>query len=207
MNRLFRFALIAIMISAVIAFVSPVEETAHAQNAITCEGDLVIVGGPYTNPYATNLYWIGGDGPGLPTPKVMVGTSLYITWTVKGPGTWSNLVMYWQRGAGGGVSSYAFHAGCAEVVPGCDSGIYLPDTAVGGTITDNAAVFAFPDPTQITGTVLEVGKTFWMDGLDSTGMYRQVLVSCEWVWVEAAKTGPNYDEVWNGHPLPSHTVN
>ena len=93
---------------------------------------------------------------------------------------------------------------CAAMVAGCDVSVALPSTAVVGSITDNAAVYGAPG--VMSDVVLEMGKTFWMDGVDESGMYRKVLISCDWIWVEASKTGPNYDEVWNGTPLPGHTV-
>jgi hypothetical protein len=108
-------------------------------------------------------------------------------------------------GPGGFIVGDSLTYNCGvEALGGCQPSI--PSTAVVGEITDNAAVFSDPAPEAITNIVLTIGKTFWMGGLDESGVYRETLISCEWVWVEAAKTGPNFDKVWNGTPLPSYTV-
>ena len=50
------------------------------------------------------------------------------------------------------------------------------------------------------------GNTYLVAGQDSTETYYKVLISCEWVWVRKDTVGPNYDEVWNGKPLPTTIV-
>jgi hypothetical protein len=90
---------------------------------------------------------------------------------------------------------------------GCDAQVNIPPQAVVGRMLDNAP--AYWEPGQLITNppvVLEVGKTFWVAGQDASGMYRKVLISCQWVWVEINKIGPNYDEVWNGKPLPTTVV-
>ena len=93
-----------------------------------------------------------------------------------------------------------------DPVAGCDMRITLPDTAVVGAITDYAPVYWKPGAMTGPAIVLDPGKTYWMDGIDETGMYRHILIGCEWLWVETGDAGPNYDAVWNGTPLPAHTV-
>ncbi len=105
---------------------------------------------------------------------------------------------------GQGFADITWSCNAIMAVAGCTARVPIPSTAVVGEITQDAVVFW--QPGEGTDNVLTAGKTFWMDGVDSTGVYRKTLVSCEWVWVEAAKTGPNFDEVWNGTPLPGHVV-
>jgi hypothetical protein len=90
--------------------------------------------------------------------------------------------------------------------PGCDALIYIPPQAVMGTFTDNALVYWMPGEPTSPPLVIEVGKSYWVSGLDESGLYYQVLLSCDWVWVEADKVGPNYDAVWGGRPLPTDIV-
>jgi hypothetical protein len=93
-----------------------------------------------------------------------------------------------------------------DKVPGCDSFVDLPSTAVVGALTGDANVFWKPGNQADPTITLDAGKTYWVDGLDSTGQYRRILLTCSWWWVEASKVGPNYDDVWHGTPLPTHTV-
>jgi hypothetical protein len=91
-------------------------------------------------------------------------------------------------------------------VAGCVAGVAIPPQAVMARFNDNAQVFFAPQADAGTNIVITVGKTYLMAGVDESGVYAQVLVSCEWVWVELAKLGPTYDEPWNGAPLPGTVV-
>ena len=88
--------------------------------------------------------------------------------------------------------------------PGCSP--YMPEQAVVGQFVGNAEIYWMPGEKINPEVILEAGKTYYVAGQDATGMYRQVLVSCDWVWVRAETIGPNYDEVWNGTPLPTTIV-
>jgi hypothetical protein len=91
---------------------------------------------------------------------------------------------------------------------GCDTQVDIPPQAVVGRFVAPAAVYYAPGQ-LITNPPLtiEPGKTYWVAGQDETGMYRKVLLSCQWVWVLRDTVGPNYDDVWHGKPLPTDVVN
>jgi hypothetical protein len=91
---------------------------------------------------------------------------------------------------------------------GCDTQVDIPAQAVVGTFVANAS--AYYEPGQLITNppvVIEAGKSYWVAGQDATGMYRKVLISCQWVWVLRDTVGPTYDDVWNGKPLPTDVVN
>jgi hypothetical protein len=89
---------------------------------------------------------------------------------------------------------------------GCDAFVDIPDTAVGGQFIKSTPVFWGPDPSMMTGIIIEVGKTAWVLGIDESGQYYKILWSCQSLWVPVNAIGPNYDEVWNGQPLPTVVV-
>lgn len=49
-------------------------------------------------------------------------------------------------------------------------------------------------------------KAFWVIGLDESGDWYKIMIGCQSLWVPASTMGPNYDEVWNGTPLPTRVV-
>jgi hypothetical protein len=82
-------------------------------------------------------------------------------------------------------------------------------------LTDNAAVGAFvwttdvfwgPDSNNTTGLTFEAGKTAWVLGVDASGEYYQFVWSCNLLWAPVNTLGPNFDDVWNGTPLPTTVV-
>jgi hypothetical protein len=90
---------------------------------------------------------------------------------------------------------------------GCDAQVNIPPQAVVGSFVTNAA--AYWEPGQLITNppvTIEAGKTYWVAGQDATGMYRKVLLGCQWVWVLHDTVGPNYDDVWQGKPLPTDVV-
>jgi hypothetical protein len=102
---------------------------------------------------------------------------------------------------------------CPELLPegvaeaGCVSLVQIPAQAVGGQFVDNAAIYWAPGEMIDPPVVIEVGKTYLVAGQDATGLYRKILLSCDWVWVEAGKVGPNPQAPWNNAPLPITVVN
>jgi hypothetical protein len=94
----------------------------------------------------------------------------------------------------------------AAPVAGCDAFVALPSTAVVGQFVANAEVYWAPN--QLTNPVVTIvaGKNYWVDGLDESGVYRKVLLGCQWLWVKAGTVGPNPESPWNGTPLPAHKV-
>jgi hypothetical protein len=107
-------------------------------------------------------------------------------------------------GSGGGGADGS--AAVAEPLPGCDVLINIPDQAVMGTFTDYALVYWMPGEATYPPVVIDAGKSYLVTGLDESSMYYQVLLSCEWVWVEAGLVGPTYDDVWGGQALPTDIV-
>jgi len=90
---------------------------------------------------------------------------------------------------------------------GCDALIEIPSTAVGATFVSNAEVYWAPGELTDPLVTLEAGKSVRATGLDATGEYYQVIFQCDYLWVKASTLGPNFDNVWNGAPLPTGVVN
>jgi hypothetical protein len=89
----------------------------------------------------------------------------------------------------------------AEPVPGCDMAA-LPDTAVVGAFVSDAALYYAPTEGASTEEVMSVGKTAWVFGTDESGAFYKIMWGCTDLWVPVAAMGPNFDDVWNGTPLP-----
>jgi hypothetical protein len=94
-----------------------------------------------------------------------------------------------------------------EVGGGCDSQIAIPSTAVGAAFVADAPVYWTPGQLTSPLVTLQAGKTVRAIGLDSTGQYYKILFQCQFLWVPVNTLGPNYDNVWNGAPLPTAVVN
>lgn len=92
-----------------------------------------------------------------------------------------------------------------ESVPGCDVTIAIPNTAVGATITADTPVYWTPGEAAIE--TFPAGLNVRALGVDASGAYTKVLYVCGFYWVPTNVIGPNYDEVWNGAPLPTGVVN
>lgn len=90
------------------------------------------------------------------------------------------------------------------VAPGCDVTIPIPSGSVGATMTSDAQVFW--QPGSVTEHVLPAGTTVIAIGMDASGAYYKIVYVCDYLWVPAGAIGPNYDEVWEGAPLPTEVV-
>ncbi len=95
---------------------------------------------------------------------------------------------------------------CAEPLPGCDVTIPIPTGAVVGAFVADA--LAYYEPGNLTNPLVTIGaeNTAWVLGKDDSGAYYKIVWVCQYLWVEVGTMGPNYDEVWNGTPLPQGTV-
>lgn len=91
-----------------------------------------------------------------------------------------------------------------ELVPGCDVLIEIPSTAVGATITEDTPVYWKPD--EMSDETFAAGLNVRALGVDESGMYTKVLFACGYYWVPSSVIGPNYDDVWQGAPLPTDMV-
>jgi hypothetical protein len=190
-----------------ITFVGPASQTALAAPAeIACGGNLTIVTDAILN-NATNEYQIVGNGPGLPTAKqtALANVPTVLTFVLPGPGEWTDLELLWSRGTAGGVSRFGFTVSCGAT-PGCDAFLPLTEDSVVGSFLDNTEMYWAPGEMIQPPKVATIGQTAWVLGVDASGMYYQIVWSCELVWVPVENMGPNYDDVWKGTPLPTTIV-
>jgi hypothetical protein len=89
--------------------------------------------------------------------------------------------------------------------PGRDM-VEIPSQAVVGAFVENTALLFSPDANAASDNVMTIGQTLWVLGVDSSGQYYQVLLSGDKYWVPVSSMGPNFDDVWNGTPLPTTVV-
>jgi hypothetical protein len=82
----------------------------------------------------------------------------------------------------------------------------LTDTSVVGAFVQDALVYADPGVPSSPAITLPAGKTTWVLGVDESGQYYKIRWACQYLWVPVGTMGPNFDEVWNGHPLPTEVV-
>ncbi|MBN2304151.1 MAG: hypothetical protein JXQ72_06735 [Anaerolineae bacterium] len=94
----------------------------------------------------------------------------------------------------------------SEPVPGPDM-VAIPDYAVVGAFTQSTVFYYAPRMDAASDVAIEAGTTLWVFGLDESGQFYQVLLSGKFFWVPVGTIGPNYDDVWNGAPLPANVVN
>ncbi|MBN1967718.1 MAG: hypothetical protein JW910_23885 [Anaerolineae bacterium] len=148
------------------------------------------------NLFATNVGDLTTLGPTLITADL----SAYAGTTVRLRAAEADNQLFFNAGFDGVVF------GSGGMVAGCDN--YLPLTAdsVVGTFVKDAQVYWEPGSPS-PDLVIEAGKSYWVLGLDATGAYYKVILQCQPVWVAADTVGPNYDEVWQGRPLPTGVVN
>ena len=116
---------------------------------------------------------------------------------------WEGLIVF-QCDAGVASVTSATFGQVYGGIEGCEA--IIPSGSVVGAFVDNAQIFGTPSADAGTDLVLEMGKTAWVTGMDSTGAYYQIIWSCDTVWVPVGTLGPNYDEVWNGTPLPTTVI-
>ncbi len=80
----------------------------------------------------------------------------------------------------------------------------IPNGAVQGRMLYDVRAFFAPNLQSETPEVVIPGNTTWWIVGASSGFY-QLFITCpgNLVWVPASSMIPNYDEVWNGAPLPN----
>ncbi len=88
--------------------------------------------------------------------------------------------------------------------PGCPVG--FPSGSVVGTFVAPAQLYSVPGQLVTPALTLDAGKSAWVIGLDASGQYYKIFFACQLLWVQANTIGPNFDQVWNGTPLPNRTV-
>lgn len=92
-----------------------------------------------------------------------------------------------------------------EPVPGPDL-VDIPAGSVVGTVLYDTPVYHSPFPGATSVVEVTAGKTFWVYGVDSSGGFYKVMMSGKFFWLPVDAMGPNYDEVWQGMPLPTAVV-
>ena len=90
--------------------------------------------------------------------------------------------------------------------PGCDVLAPLPKTAVVASFVQTEPLYSAPGVLDEPALSIEAGKTAWAIGPDASGKYYKILWVCDFLWVPASALGPNYDNVWQGTPLPNAPV-
>jgi hypothetical protein len=168
-------------------------------------------------PFESAIFSFTVTGAGGATGTVRLVTSGAGTQTLAGPSslpaTFTYLMpapgsqppglgIYVDSISGGEVAAIQISVTCGYA--GCMPDI--PPQAVVGAFTQTAEIYWAPGKLATGEPPVEAGNTYWVAGQDETGMYRKVLIACQWVWVRAETVGPNYDEVWNGAPLPTDLV-
>lgn len=98
-------------------------------------------------------------------------------------------------------------SGCDIVAAvGCQALMDMPTTAVVGAFVADTRAYWAPDAMIEPEIVFETGKTAWVLGVDETGAYYKIVWGCDYLWVPVSSMGPNYDDTWNGAPLPTDIV-
>jgi hypothetical protein len=93
----------------------------------------------------------------------------------------------------------------ADPVPGCDLGMPITASSVVGQFVSTTNAYWAPGKVS-SDVVIEAGKTAWVLGMDESGEYYKIVWACSTLWVPVETLGPNYDDVWQGTPLPTVVV-
>ena len=80
-------------------------------------------------------------------------------------------------------------------------------------LTADAVVGDMPFATQAdwapgkeaNGVVVNPG-TYWVLGVDETGQYYEIVLSCQYLWVPVSSMQPSFQPPQNGQPLPTSVV-
>ncbi len=80
------------------------------------------------------------------------------------------------------------------------------DNAVVGRFISGSAIYWEPGKLTSPVVTIGVGESAWIYGVDATGEYYKIAWSCQTRWVAVDTMGPNYDDVWQGRPLPTEVV-
>jgi hypothetical protein len=216
-----RLLLIAVLVVVGIWAV-PVAHPAQAQEPELTPNGCALLDDPYfdvvsSGGYVINFEFHAGQVVTLSASDPIGGATMFYLYAADGthhekeiPGT----ITYRYTSDGLGAVQWGTDAGAARwdiscqreqsgLGGGCDLGMDL----------ENAVVGSFLVSTALQGTlgveseyVIEAGQTAWVLGVDASGMYYKIVWACGYYWVPVSSMGPNFDEVWNGHPLPTTVV-
>lgn len=210
--KLLRTILILTLMMAGFAFVT--EQPAAAETCISTSGvgDTDKHAGPFDISAGTTLTvtmtatptygtYIGIEENGAPvTSNISNDTPHTLSYTFTSDAS-ADVYMDWQVN-GEAANTYSITSDDCTL----GESPMIPSQAVVGTFTQSAELYYEPGNLLEPFTIVEAGKSYWVAGQDESGMYRKVLIACTWVWVRAETVGPNFDEVWNGTPLPTTIV-
>lgn len=101
--------------------------------------------------------------------------------------------------------TFSFTSGPVAFQPGPDM-VPIPEHAVVGLVLADTPVYARPEASAATDTIIVAGKTLWVFGVDSSGQFYQVMMAGKFFWLPVSAMGPNPDAVWNSRPLPTVEV-
>lgn len=90
-------------------------------------------------------------------------------------------------------------------LPGPDM-VNIPSTAVVGAVLTTTPIYFAPQDDAATPLLLVAGKTAWVFGVDASGEFYKLVMGGKFFWVPVETMGPNYDNVWQGRPLPTEVV-
>jgi len=62
---------------------------------------------------------------------------------------------------------------------------------------------AYYEPGNISPDVFVSPGDYWVLGVDESGAFYKIILACQYLWVPVETMQPNYDEVWQGRPLPT----
>jgi hypothetical protein len=229
--KIFRAVLLVTLLAGLAFTTQPTIHTeARADDVISCQEYAslfsgwrpVFVGVPFgiSGPFEPGIYTLTVTGAeGMNATVRLVADSLGLT-TLDGPASIPVTFTYFMPDVGaqppglglvvdavsGNFEVAQLHVSIGCVAVGCAALVSIPSQAVVGAFTQNAEIYWAPGELAAGEPNIEAGNTYWVAGQDETGMYRKVLIACQWVWVRAETVGPNYDEVWNGTPLPTDVV-
>jgi hypothetical protein len=83
----------------------------------------------------------------------------------------------------------------------------LTSNAVVGRIQFDTAIYWAPGKVSPGLTINAANtQTLWVLGVDESGEYYKVLLACQYLWLPVGSIGPNFDNVWQGRPLPTTVV-
>lgn len=195
-------ALVAVFVGAFAVGTSP----ALALTDVTCNGTLVVTTEVW-NSY-DSLYRLNGSGPGLPSEPiaVMANVTTPLTFELPGPATWPEIILERSNEFTGGEwleSGYPISVSCMEYVAGCDVLMNIPAGSVVGTFLSDAPTYWRPGQPTLPLVTIPAGNTAWVIGQDATGDYYKIVWVCDYLWVDKDTLGPNYDNLWQGAPLPA----
>ena len=75
-----------------------------------------------------------------------------------------------------------------------------------GLLVRTTPLYWAPRKDAASNIVLDVGKTFWVLGVDSTRSFYKIIIACQTYWLPIDALVPNPDDVWRSAPLPTQIV-